>query len=181
MQPEPVTTPSEEQPEAADAAPVAADADEIDDLHHRLRVCQDRATRAAADLENLQKRFARELARGQAAERRRALGEWVASVDDLERALMHDNAGGSSDGESATVDGVRAVVTNAVAAISRLGYPRFGTEGDLFDAGIHEVVSTIPAVDGAPANTVVAVIKPGYGTLEDLLRPASVVVAKDAD
>jgi molecular chaperone GrpE len=41
---------------------------------------------------------------------------------------------------------------------------------------LHEAVGTVE--DGAPARTVVAVVRPGYGTPEALLRPAGVVVAR---
>ena len=184
MQPEPVTSPpDEDQPDTdTDTDAIVGDARvEVEDLRRRLSGCEDRATRAAADLDNLQKRFARELARGQAAERRRILGAWIATVDDLERAVAHSDSGDTGAGDGAAIDGVRAIAANAVTAIATIGYPRLGAPGDVFDPEIHEVVSTVPAGSEAPANHVVAVIKAGYGTADDLLRPASVVVARDAD
>jgi len=150
---------------------------ELDDLRDRLSRAEEHRLRASADLDNLQKRFQNELTRAQTAERRRALSLWVATLDDLERALAHAGAE-----RSPIIEGVEAIVSHATATIASLGYPRFGEKGDTFDPELHDVITTVPA---EPAhllpNTVVAVLKPGYGTAEDLLRPASVVVAKEPD
>ncbi len=154
---------------------------DVDDLitqTARADLAEAQWRRAAADLDNLQKRFAREVARERTVERIRVTKQWVAMLDDLDRSLSY---GGEPDSTAASVDGLRAIVTNAVASIAALGYPRFGDVGDRFDAGLHEVISTVPASDAHPAGTIAAVVKPGYGTREDLLRPASVVVAREAD
>src|SRR5918992_5649683 len=55
----------------------------------RIAELGDRWKRAAADLENYRKRFARELERGRTEVQERILGEWLPVVDDLERALAH--------------------------------------------------------------------------------------------
>ena len=80
-------------------------------------------------------------------------------VDNLERALEH--AGPDDD---ALVDGVRAVRDQAVAILARLGFPRYDDVGRPFDPARHEAVGAIPS--DAPPGTVVAVIRPGYGTAE---------------
>ncbi len=166
--------------EALDEATTTANPEEeIESLRRQLAASQDATLRIAADLDNLQKRFQRELAHGQEAERRRVLLSWVESLDDLERALAH--ADQVDDGATAIRDGVRTIVAKAVAGIAAFGYQRFGSVGDVFDPELHQVVSTIPAGDGVPANVVVAVVTPGYGSADALLRPASVVVGKDAD
>jgi molecular chaperone GrpE len=60
--------------------------------------------------------------------------------------------------------------------LARLGFPRFENPGERFDPSRHEAVGAIEA--DAPAGTVVAVVRPGYGTPERVLRPAAVVVAR---
>jgi molecular chaperone GrpE len=60
--------------------------------------------------------------------------------------------------------------------LARLGFPRFEDVGERFDPSRHEAVGAIEA--DAPAGTVVAVVRPGYGTPETVLRPAAVVVAR---
>lgn len=153
-----------------------AASDLIGELEARAVGAEDRWRRAAADFDNLQKRFQREVARERGLERERVTGQWVAMIDDLERAMAH---AGQSAGGAALVDGVQAIISNAIAAIADLGYPRFGAPGERFDAGLHEVVTTVPPDDELGADTIAAVIKPGYGTRENLLRPASVAVAAD--
>ena len=60
----------------------------------------------------------------------------------------------------------------ALAVLARLGFPRFETLGERFDPTRHEAVGAIDA--DAPPGTVVAVVRPGYGTPETMLRPAAV-------
>jgi molecular chaperone GrpE len=64
----------------------------------------------------------------------------------------------------------------AVAVLARLGFPRFEDVGERFDPFRHEAVGAIEA--DAPAGTILAVVRPGYGTPETVLRPAAVVVAR---
>jgi molecular chaperone GrpE len=126
--------------------------------------------RALADLDNLRKRFEREVARERAAERALVAAEWLAIVDNLERALAH------ADDDDPVVQGLRAVRDQAVDLLARLGYPRYDTVGEPFDPARHEAVSAVES--DAPPGTVVAVVRPGYGTAESTLRPASVVVSR---
>jgi molecular chaperone GrpE len=144
-----------------------AQAERITELEHHLR-------RALADLDNLRKRFERELARERSAERARVTKELLPLVDNLERALTHAGATAES-----LMEGTRAVLDDANAALQRLGYPRFEDTGTPFDPARHEAVATV--ANGAPPGIVVETVRPGYGTEEELLRPAAVVVARHAD
>ena len=131
---------------------------------------EDQLRRALADLDNLRKRYQRDLHRERAAEGGRLAAAWLPVVDNLELALRHTN-----DDPVALVEGVRAVHEQAVATLAGLGYPRFDSVGEIFDPAVHEAVGTVH--EDAPSGTVVAVVRPGYGTPEALLRPAGVVVA----
>jgi molecular chaperone GrpE len=131
---------------------------------------EDRLLRALSDLDNLRKRFDRELERERQAQRDRIMLEWLPVVDDLERALEHAPA------DDPIGDGVRAVRDRALDVLSRLGYPRFDDVGHPFDPRRDEAVSTVDA--DAPPGTVVAALRPGYGAGQMILRPASVVVAR---
>jgi len=168
------TTPATEAPEAPDAAAevsdAAAGADTIG-AAAALADLEDRWRRALADLDNLRKRYARELARERAAERARVAAEWLPVVDGLDRALAHAN-----DDPRAVVEGVRAVREQALAVLARLGYPRHEEVGVPFDPLQHEAVKVVEDPEAAPG-TVVQVLRPGYGQGEHWLRPAAVVVA----
>src|ERR1700760_1552255 len=89
------------------------------DSDAELARLEDRWRRAVADLDNLRKRYARELGRERNTERSRVAGAWLPIVDDLERALAHD--GGQSN---AVIEGVRTILDQAVKVLDQLGYPR---------------------------------------------------------
>ena len=110
-----------------------ARAKEVAELQARLR-------RALADLDNLRKRYERELARERAAARAQAAAEWLPVVDNLDRALLH-----ADDDPAGVVEGVRAVRDQAVAVLARLGFPRYEETGEPFDPVRHEAVGVVAA------------------------------------
>src|SRR4051812_40982969 len=58
----------------------------------RLEELHDRWLRAVAELDNLRKRTARDLARQRLDERARVAAEWLPVIDNLELALRHADA-----------------------------------------------------------------------------------------
>jgi molecular chaperone GrpE len=152
------------QPEQA-----AADAEA---LARTVAELEDRWRRALADLDNLRKRYERELRREREAERARGAEVWLPVVDDIERALAHADAD-----PQAVIAGVRAVRDQAVAVLAKLGYPRHDEVGVPFDPSVHEVVSVVDDPE-APPGTVVGVLRAGYGEPGHQLRPAAVAVSK---
>jgi molecular chaperone GrpE len=142
------------------------------DSDKELAKLEDRWRRAVADLDNLRKRYARELDRERATERSRVAGAWLPIVDNLERAISH--AGDQSD---AVLDGVRSTLEQALQVLEHLGYPRDTQAGVPFDPQRHEVVGVVDQPDSAPG-TVVEVLRPGYGEGSRQLRPAAVVVTR---
>ncbi|MFD8306745.1 nucleotide exchange factor GrpE [Streptomyces sp. NPDC059690] len=167
QQPGPPTDEAEPGPDAATGA--AAPEDEY---AAALREVEDRWRRALADLDNLRKRHSRELERERAGERARTAAAFLPVIDNLELALSHAAAD-----PGAIVEGVRAVHDQAVNVLERLGYPRHAETGVSFDPARHEVVGVVQDPDADP-NTVVQVLRPGYGEAERQLRPAAVTVAK---
>ncbi|MCU1495937.1 MAG: heat shock protein GrpE [Acidimicrobiaceae bacterium] len=136
----------------------------------------DRLLRALADLDNLRKRFDREIERTRADERARVVAEIIEIVDDLERALEVVD----SD-PAAVAAGIGALRDRSVATLARLGYQRYGRPGESFDPARHDAVATAADESAAPGS-VTRVLRPGYEDHEGVLRPAAVVVAgKRAD
>jgi molecular chaperone GrpE len=133
---------------------------------------QDRARRAAADLDNVRKRHVRELQRAGETERAEVAAGWLPVIDNLELALAHAEADPAS-----IVEGVRAVRDQAVAILARLGYARRDDTGVPFDPSQHEVLTVVDDPD-APPGTVVQVLRPGYGDAERQLRPVAVAVSR---
>jgi molecular chaperone GrpE len=152
----------------------AGDADlavTVAELHAQVAQLEDAWRRALADLDNLRKRTARDVAQRQAAERARVAAEWLPVLDNLDLALDH-----AGDADSALVEGIRTVRDQAIAVLAGLGFPRRDDLGETFDPARHEAVATVTDPD-APTGTVVRVLRPGYGDGEHQLRPAAVVVA----
>nr|WP_297415843.1 nucleotide exchange factor GrpE [uncultured Nocardioides sp.] len=140
-------------------------------LEQRVAELEDLWRRALAELDNYRKRTARELARARRDERAKAAAEWLPVIDNLDLALEHARA----DPEN-IVEGVRAVRQQALAILAALGYPRRDDEGIAFDPTYHEAVSTVEDEE-LPPGTVARVVRPGYGSEDEVLRPAAVVVA----
>jgi molecular chaperone GrpE len=162
-------------PEPASAQHVAENTQDTDTGEPpdvELARIEDRWRRAAADLDNLRKRFAREVSREREAERSRVARAWLPVLDNIELALGH------AEGEwSALIEGIHAVRDQAVEVLAWLGYPRHDEAGVPFNPQWHEVVGVVDAPD-VPPGTVVRVVRPGYGEGERLLRPASVMVSR---
>jgi molecular chaperone GrpE len=136
-----------------------------------LEEVEDRWRRALADLDNVRKRTAREVAAERSAERARVAALWLPILDNLERALKH-----AGSDPNPVIEGVRAVRDQGVALLTSLGFPRHDEVGVPFDPQRHEAVVARPE-PGAQPGTVVEVLHPGYGDGGNQLRPAAVVVA----
>jgi molecular chaperone GrpE len=150
-----------------DAAP--RDTSEVAELEDRWR-------RTLADLDNLRKRYSRELPRERAAERERVAAAFLPVIDNIDLALRHADAA-----PGAIVEGVQAIREQALAVLAHLGYPRQEEVGRPFDPTRHEVVAVVPTEEGAEPGVVVEVVRPGYGGSEQPLRPAAVTVTGDPE
>ncbi|NMH99800.1 nucleotide exchange factor GrpE [Pseudonocardia acidicola] len=176
--------PEREQPHAgvvADPGPAAAPVDRAGEPatpadRPDAAELEDRWRRAAADLDNMRKRFTREVGRERAAERARVAAAFLPVLDTIDLALEHAGADPKS-----IIEGIRGVRDQAVAILARLGYSRQDEAGVPFDPARHEVVGVVePDAAGAPPGAVVTVVRPGYGAPEQQLRPAAVTVAQSS-
>ncbi|GAA5188304.1 nucleotide exchange factor GrpE [Rugosimonospora acidiphila] len=138
--------------------------EQLSDIEQRWR-------RAMSDLDNLRRRYDRQMARDQANERCQVVAAWLPVVDNLDLAVAH-----AGSGEGGVVEGVRAIRDQAVAVLSELGYPRHDEIGVPFDPVTHEALSVECPAD-QPPGVVLRVLRPGYGDGDRQLRPASVVVS----
>ncbi|MCW3493317.1 nucleotide exchange factor GrpE [Microbacterium sp. SSM24] len=147
-------------------------ADGVADAAKQIAELEDLWRRTAAELENFRKRCAKDVTRARVQERAAVASRWLPVLDNLERALEH-----AASNPELIVEGVDAVRQQALSVLTDLGYPRREDEtGKPFDPARHEAVSTIADTNLVPG-TVAHVIRPGYGPDEEILRPASVIVA----
>jgi molecular chaperone GrpE len=155
---------------SASAAPVTlTSAAAADDLESRVIAAEDRWHRAVADLDNFRKRTAREIESARERERARVAVVFLPVVDGLEQAMTF-----APTDDEALRSGLDVVRMSAVDGLNQLGYPRIDEVGVPFDPRLHEVISIVENAE-LPPQTVVAVIRPGYGTESRMLRPAGVV------
>ncbi|MET0448150.1 MAG: nucleotide exchange factor GrpE, partial [Aeromicrobium sp.] len=128
----------------SDEAPANESPERVDDAAGRvdqarqIAELEDAWRRTAAELDNFRKRCARDVVRGREQERAAGAASWLPVLDNLERALEH----ASSDPDS-VVEGVRAVLAQAVGVLADLGFPRRDEHGRAFDPAVHEAISTV--------------------------------------
>jgi len=165
----------EQEPETATQPPPAAspvDVSEGADLQAQLAELEERWKRAAADLDNYRKRFERELERLRQAERATILREWLAVVDNMERALCAQGAS-----ENPWYEGMEAIHQQMLAVLAQFGVEPFVPMGEEFDPRRHEAVATANLPD-QPEGKIVEVIQTGYLLDGEVLRPAKVIAVK---
>jgi molecular chaperone GrpE len=174
--------PATERPEAEGDSPTQRGGTTDQDVpqEQRLLVVEgegastDQLRRAFADLDNLRKRFDREVGAARIAERDRAAIELNTLLDDLDRALDYVRAGADRD---AVIAGLEAVRERAITVLSSLGYQRFEATGERFDPARHDAIGRAE-VDSAEPGTVVSVLRPGFERDGTVVRPAAVIVAQ---
>lgn len=154
---------------------------------------RDRWLRAAAELENVRRRTAREIEENALRGRAAVLLDVVAILDDVDRALeaVSENQavdGGNADagsdpdpvaGLDPVVAGIRLIRTQLVEMLRRHQVIEIEALGCVFDPHIHEGVLQVPAGD-VPEGCVAQVFQRGYRVGERVLRPAKVAVARVA-
>lgn len=132
--------------------------------------------RAAAELDNVRKRAARDVENAHRFALERFAGELLAVRDSLEMGLA---AGEDIDVESLR-QGKEATLKQLVAIMERFGVEELDPQGEPFDPTMHEAMTMQPSADAEPGS-VLTVFQKGYALNGRLLRPARVVVAADAD
>ncbi len=132
--------------------------------------------RAAAELENVRKRAARDVENAHKFALERLAVELLAVRDSLEMGLA---AGDDVDVESLR-QGKEATLKQLVTIMERFGVEELDPQGEPFDPGLHEAMTMQPSADLEPGS-VVTVVQKGYALNGRLLRPARVVVAAEVE
>ena len=172
--------------EAAEAASEVNDGGVDGDYEALVRLLKeneelkDRALRAAAEMENLRRRTARELQDARAYSAANFARDMLSVSDNLRRALEAIPAEAKAAGDAgykALIEGVEMTERAMLAALERHGVKKLQPKGEKFDPNFHQAMFEVANPD-VPANTVVEVVQPGYSIGERVLRPALVGVAK---
>lgn len=142
---------------------------------------KDRVLRAAAEVENMRRRAARDVQDARAYSVANFARDMLTVADDLQRALdaIPAEAKASDDaGFKALIEGVEITARGLLATLERHGVKKLAPEGERFDPNFHEALFEIPNPH-VVAGTVLQVVQPGYSIGERVLRPAKVGVSKD--
>jgi len=175
----------EEQPELADETVetegVEEDAAEEelsleDQLRAEVQTHQEQYLRTLANMENLRKRTQREKEELAKYANENILREILPVIDNLERAVEHAEQAESSEG---LFEGVQMTLDQFSQVLTRFGVEPIESLGQLFDPALHQAMGQLET-DEYPANTVAQQMQKGYQLNERLLRPAMVMVAKEA-
>jgi len=130
---------------------------------------------AASEFEESRLRLRREISKDIERSRREILADLLDVVDNLDRAI---DAAGKARSPDALLQGVEMVRRQFLSKLDSLGVKRIEAEGASFDPARHEAVSTVPTAKAEDDGRVVGVVRQGYTIGNDVLRPASVAVAK---
>jgi molecular chaperone GrpE len=154
----------------------------IEELEQQLaekdRIAQEyiaKYRQAASEFEESRLRLRREISKDIERGRREILADLLEVVDNLDRAL---DAARQSPSPNALLEGVEMVRRQFLSKLEGLGVKRIDVAGVEFDPSKHEAISTIPASSPQDDGRVVGVVRHGYTIGDDVLRPASVAVAK---
>lgn len=142
---------------------------------------KDKALRAAAEVENMRRRAARDVQDARAYSIANFARDMLTVADDLQRALdaIPEESKTSGDaGFKALIEGVEITARGLLAALERHGVRKLAPEGEKFDPNFHEALFEIPDPQ-VVSGTVLQVVQPGYSIGERVLRPAKVGVSKD--
>ena len=138
---------------------------------------KDRYVRSRAEFDTFRRRMAEELNMAREAGLDSVVLPVLGVYDDLERAV---GAGTNVADPSTILPGVIAVRDGLIRSLEALGIRRVGLVGERFDPELHEALAVVPPSAGFEENVITQVYETGFVKGERLIRPARVVVAKNA-
>ena len=172
---------------APDAAPDALDGNDpaavlalLDKLRGENDEMKDRTLRTVAEMENLRRRTAREIADARSYAVANFARDLLAVGDNLQRAIQavsEDKRESGSEEFKNLLDGVELTERELLKALDKAGVKKFNPEGEKFDPNLHQAMFEMPNPD-VPNNSVAQVVQEGYTIGDRVLRPAMVGVAK---
>ncbi len=176
---EPVDTTGQEALTTVEPGTVTAE--QLDDLKQRAAKADEsweRLLRTTADFENFKKRAAREKQDAVKYANESLMQKLVPVLDTFDMALAATQNDDRPAGMQSLVTGVAMVRQQLRNALAEAGLEDVDALGKMFDPNLHEAISQQETAE-APEGQVVQQLRKGFKLRERLLRPASVVVAKN--
>lgn len=169
------------RPETETTAEAAQDAaDPVAELEAKNAELNDRLLRLAAEMENVRKRYERELADTRAYSIAGFARDMLTATDSLSRALMMlpaEARAGADAAMQSLIEGIEMTEREMQRLLSKHGVKPIEAEGLKFDPHKHQAMFEVPD-PSRPEGTVVQVVQTGFTIGDRVLRPAMVGVAK---
>ncbi|MCC6632345.1 MAG: nucleotide exchange factor GrpE [Gammaproteobacteria bacterium] len=161
-------------------APGATAPDELSQLRAELEAAREQLVqhreqvlRAAAELDNIRKRAARDVEQAHRYALEKFVQELLPAVDGLEMAVA---TGARADAASLAA-GQEATLKLLHKALERFAVVTLDPQGEPFDPARHEAMAMQESPSAEP-HSVLQVVQRGYELNGRLLRPARVIVAR---
>ena len=141
---------------------------------------RDKMLRTLAEMENLRKRTAKEVADARVYGISGFARDILDIADNLQRALdaIPPEAKETADaGIKAFIEGVELTERSLLNSLEKNGVKKFDPSGEKFDPNFQQAMYEVPD-PSVPSGTVVQVVQAGFTIGERVLRPALVGVSK---
>ncbi len=156
-----------------------ASTETLEQAQARADQARDQMLRAHAEMENLRRRYERELQNAARYGIETLVGELLPVKDSLQEALKAGAAQGLDPAAALEkiLEGTRMTLDILDKALGKAGVNEVHPEGEPFNPDLHQAMSL---ADGGelPSNHVVQVVQTGYRLHDRLVRPAMVIVSK---
>src|SRR6188768_1744880 len=149
-------------------------------LTKELAEARDRMLRTLAEMENLRKRTAKEVADARAYGITGFARDVLDIADNLQRALdavPAETRASADPGLKALIEDVELTERSLLNALEKNGVKKFDPSGEKFDPNFQQAMYEVPD-SSVPSGTVVQVVQAGYTIGDRVLRPALVAVSK---
>ena len=149
-------------------------------LQDELEQARDQRMRAAAEMENLRRRTAREVADAKKFAVSGFARDLLSVSDNLTRALAavtDDEKGAASEVWKNLLEGVEMTERELLSVLDKNGVKKIMPEGERFDPNQHQAMFEVPD-PSQPSGMVTQVVAAGFMIGDRVLRPAMVGVTK---
>lgn len=147
----------------------------VEELTTELAESKDKHLRLFAEFENFKKRTMRERLDLLKTAGQDTINKILPVLDDFDRAKKSAEDEGTDEQLS---EGVLMVYNKLYAVMGTLGVKPMETNGEVFDAEIHEAITEIPAPSEEMKGKIIDTVEKGYYMNEKIIRFAKVVVGK---
>lgn len=152
----------------------------VEALTREVAEAKDKVLRTLAEMENLRRRTAREVADARSYGIASFARDVLDIADNLQRALdavLAEARETADPGLKALIEGVELTERSLHSTLEKNGVKKFDPTGEKFDPNFQQAMYEVPDAS-VPSGTVVQMVQSGYMIGDRILRPALVGVAK---